>query len=739
MNFISDLSGFADATRRESQRQLFRAVKTTQEWVENNYYHIRIEQQTADLIQINGFWLDYATRAENAPFLSTHLTEASHSFAEMLLALAVLDLPFAADAAEPVYDGASMTLVPKHSVIVFHQQIREGETTAAVPLLLGQNFFAADDRYRHENNRQYDKFVTEEFQSDRIYGCQVVVTNPTSTPREIDVLLSIPLGAMPVASGFRTRAIHLALDGYATQTQDYFFYFPKPGDFPIYPAHAAQDGALLAFAQPFRFHVVETLTKIDTTSWDYVSQYGSEDEVIAFLKANNVDRLNLDLIAFRMKDAAFFGRAIPLLRARHVFAPTLWSYGVLHNDAPTIHEYLPHTPLADRCGVVFHSPLLDVEPVPRAAYQHKEYWPLVNARAHRVGGRPRILNRQFLEQYTAYLTTLAYRPQLDDEANLTLAMYLLLQDRVDEALTTFAKVDPAKVAERVPYDYLKAYLAFSQSDSKAARQIAQPYRDYPVPRWRNLFADVLAQCDEIEGETAAVIDPDNRAQTQTALAATQPSFDFAVEDGEIRLDYQNLKSVEVNFYRMDLELLFSRTPFLMDVSDQFSIVRPNATQTVELAAGKTARTIPIPAEFASVNTMVEVVGVGQRKAKPFYPHDLTVQVIEAYGQVQVVQTKTRKPLPAVYVKVYARQAGGAVAFFKDGYTDLRGRFDYASTSNSDVANVERFAILVLSDEAGAAVREAPPADPVGEHAVRSERAGNDTPLARFVAGAVGTY
>jgi hypothetical protein len=345
--------------------------------------------------------------------------------------------------------------------------------------------------------------------------------------------------------------------------------------------------------------------------------------------------------------------------------------------------------------------------VPRATYQHKEYWPLINARSHRVGGRPRILNQQFLTQYTAYLTMLAYRPGLDDEENLTLAMYLLLQDRVDEALAAFGKIDPARVAERMPYDYVKAYLAFSQADAAAARVIAQTYRDYPVPRWRNLFADILSQCDEIEGAVAKVTDPDSRAQAQAALAATQPSFEFVVEGGEIRLEYQNLTSVEVNFYRMDLELLFSRTPFLMDVAEQFSIIRPNASQRIDLVPGETTKTLPIPPEFASANTMIEVVGIGQRKLKPYYPHALSVQVIDAYGQLQVVRTETRQPLPAVYVKVYARRANGQV-FFKDGYTDLRGRFDYASVSTGDVKDVQRFAILVLSDEAGAAVREAGP-------------------------------
>ena len=30
------------------------------EWVESNYYHLPLEQQTAALITANAFWLDYA-------------------------------------------------------------------------------------------------------------------------------------------------------------------------------------------------------------------------------------------------------------------------------------------------------------------------------------------------------------------------------------------------------------------------------------------------------------------------------------------------------------------------------------------------------------------------------------------------------------------------------------------------------------------------------------------------------
>ena len=62
----------------------------------------------------------------------------------------------------------------------------------------------------------------------------------------------------------------------------------------------------------------------------------------------------------------------------------------------------------------------------------------------------------------------------------------------------------------------------------------------------------------------------------------------------------------------------------------------------------------------------------------------------------------------VYVKVYARR-GGVVSFYKDGYTDLRGAFDYATVSvGPGLEGVERFAILIMSEDHGALIREVGP-------------------------------
>ena len=65
-------------------------------------------------------------------------------------------------------------------------------------------------------------------------------------------------------------------------------------------------------------------------------------------------------------------------------------------------------------------------------------------------------------------------------------------------------------------------------------------------------------------------------------------------------------------------------------------------------------------------------------------------------------------MPSTYVKGYARMNAGRVKFYKDGYTDFRGKFDYVSLNPGQLDDVDRFAVLVLNDEAGAMIREAKP-------------------------------
>ncbi len=93
---------------------------------------------------------------------------------------------------------------------------------------------------------------------------------------------------------------------------------------------------------------------------------------------------------------------------------------------------------------------------------------------------------------------------------------------------------------------------------------------------------------------------------------------------------------------------------------------------------------------------------------PYYATAMTVNVTENYGQLRVTDTAGAKPLSKVYVKVYAKLADGSVKFHKDGYTDLRGRFDYVSVNTPERQAIERFSVLVLSEDRGALIREVAP-------------------------------
>lgn len=704
---MQEASKLADLEAITQLRAFFRRLDPPREWVESNYYHLPIEQQAGDLVPVNAFWRDYAAGGPDG-FLSGHLAEVGTGTSEMILALAVLDLPFEAAEHELRYEKGGMTIRPANDLILYHRQVQAAKPAEGpTPLLLSQNFIARNDPFRFEGNERFDKFITGKYEKGRVYGAQIVLTNPTSTRRRIDVLLQIPAGAIPVLKGQPTASRFVTLEPFSSRPLEYFFYFPFAGTFEHYPVRAAQSEQVVAAAAPVRFEVVDRVTDLDTGSWEHISQFAGEAETLAYLREHNIDRLDLGLIAWRVRDRAFFGQALDLLRGRHVYHETLWSYGLLHNDPVAIREYLTGTPYAGACGPLVESQLLTLDAIERRLYEHKEYWPLVNARVFKLGRERKILNREFYEQYEAFMQVLSYRAQKTDEDRMAVCVYLLLQDRVEEAMGFFDAVAPEKVAMKVPYDYLAAYLAFTRERPADARRIASSYREYPVERWRKLFGEVLAQCDEIEGGAAAVADPENRDQRQEQFAATEPRLDLTVEGDRVELQFANLDACEIRFYPMDLELLFSQQPFVQDLGDRFAMIRPLKSETLRLK-GPGPTPVVVPKELAGRNLMIEAVGKGISKLAAYYPNAFDVAVVETYGQLKVTDRKTGRPLPKVYVKVYARGSGGKVSFYKDGYTDLRGRFDYTSLNTGEIDGAERFALLILSESHGAVVREAAP-------------------------------
>lgn len=743
-----DAEAVAAARAQAAKQAYYRRLGPTKEWAENNYYKLPIHSQGSDLVQINAFWRDlaaYLASGSKGPFVSTYIAEAHMNFTEMMLALAVTDLPFEAPKHETKVDGGAFTLTAGGLILAVHKEIKPAtKAPNQTELLVSQNFYRFGDRYRNEGNEKFDKYITTEFLAGMVYGANVVVTNPTSSPQKLELLLQIPRGAMATNGSKPTDSRRVRLEPFTTQSFEYFFYFPAPNAaqedaFPHYPVNVARNEEVVGSAKPFAFRVVKQLSEIDKASWDYISQYGSDAEVFTFLDQNNIERLDVTRVAWRCRqNVDFFRKFVALLQKRHHFDPTIYSYAVMHHDPAPLGEWLRHRDeLLLLCGPWLDSKLVKLDPIERKRFEQLEYSPLVNQRAHRLGAQHRIANNVMLAQYRSLLEILAYKPSLDSMDSMTVTGFLFLQDRVEEALARLQMVNADALPTRIQYDYFRCYAAFYNEKTAEARGIANQYASFPVARWRNLFADVLSQLAEIDGQDAVVSkdkDKPDRERETAELASAQPSFDFKVENRTIHINWRNLGDATLNYYLIDPEFSFSSNPFVSEDAGRFSIIKPTKIAAVALPKGSDAIDVPLPAEFAKANVVVELVAAGQRKAQAYHANSLKLTVSENYGRLEVRDQGNGRAVPKAYVKVYARLKNGTVRYFKDGYTDLRGKFDYASLNSEDTPEpprplpsestqgsldtqmlkpgeldqVDRLAFLVLSDQNGALVKEVSP-------------------------------
>jgi hypothetical protein len=207
----------------------------------------------------------------------------------------------------------------------------------------------------------------------------------------------------------------------------------------------------------------------------------------------------------------------------------------------------------------------------------------------------------------------------------------------------------------------------------------------------------------------ALIDRERRGGQ---AAETEPSVEVSIDGRTVRIAHRNAATAVLNIYAVDPELLFSKTPFVREDLAGMAMVQATRSQTVELSrsaeseGNRGVTTVLLDESLARQTLMVETVAGPARATTLYYGGNLAAYVSEGFGQVQVTDATTGIPVSTAYVKVYARHHDGQIKFFKDGYTDLRGRFDYVSISTGDLATVERFAILVIDPERGATIREA---------------------------------
>lgn len=717
----------------------FRSLDKTREWAESNYFRIRTAEQGSELVAPSAFWAEFLEADASQPFTPKALDLACENLNEALLALAVVDLPFDGEAPEAKIENDTLVLTAKSASIVYLESIDENESSnQAQTVLIGQDIYLES-----QNETQPRRPIRSAMLRGVPYQASVVVTNPTSDHMRVQVLTQLPAGSIPLAGSKTTRSTPLELSPYSTAQVRYTFYFPEAGDFAHYGAQASSEldqigrnasevdpseARSVASAASGQLQVREEPESVDETTWEHVADWGTNAQVLEYLEQNNLLNIDLSRIAFRMKDREFYDAALAILTAAGNFEPRLWAYSVLHGDKEGI-EQLAHNreDLVSQLGWVLDSPVLQLDPAIQLSIEHLDYRPLVVARSHRLGQKHVILNPSLGTQYTRLLDRLSHQSEITPEQRLQVCYYMLLQNRITEALEWFDGTDASRLQMRLQYDYLDAYLDFYRGNYDRAAEIARRYEGFLSPRWNELFSQIRRQVSEREAISARTIlendwdadrkeetDPsqrkltDQRSRQLASQAIQSPAITVSVQADSAEIRYQNLKSVQVSYYVMDIELLFSRRPFVSQGEDKAPVIQPNFTEEIELAGGSGTKILRLPDQLKNSNVLIDVSGGGISRRAVVTNSALNVTVSEPYGQLRVLNLKSRGPVEGAYVKVYARHQDGAERFFKDGYTDLRGQFDYASLSTGDLDSAQRFSILVLDEELGASVHEAAP-------------------------------
>lgn len=795
---------------REKAKQLqsknvYKFTEKTSEWIETGYYN---EQ---DNLTIKQFWIDYlvhhlSRREENTKgFLGKNFVYCISNMTEIFYVLSLIDLPLQSetnwtkesittdtDESNNNTTQISICASPDHGLMVFYRTLVESAASFSSisdnsnnNLMLGQELFLFDESTPIDSE-ECIKINPLSSSLDTLveYGSHLIISNVSGKTLTCQITVQIPTGAVPCKATPYCKSKTISIDAYSTWHEvTGTFYFPSAGSFTIVPVTVSSlsGNKLLGKIEAIDINVTKENNDSDVNnpnfnslpqslaSWPMIANTGSNASVITFLEAyKKLDRVDFNLIGWRMKDQSFARQVFNVLsRQRYFFSAQLWKYGVYHQFDDIIRDLLHFnsSSLLDNVGQAFESPL-----VSRKREDHTQvfdYYPLINARAHPLNQKSHeILNKQFYKQYDNFLTYLSQQTSPPSNTDLViLTLYFILQDRIGDAQATFTRIksDGDNIDCQVQVDYIDAYLKtripvtsqmeLQLQDLNSVKEIASKYKNYGVLKWRKLFAELYEFVCEVEQGDSDIVGDSSQSISRIQ---SKPLLEFEIDQRhqELVVQFANIKRIDIKYYEMNIEAMFSTNPFMNDrmssmlSSTNFTWVKPSLTSQVDLpkravvlnenndeddysmiGVGQvnSIQTSNISFSGGNKNLFVEISSVGTqniiKRCQAYFAHNLYVHIAESFGIVRVLSGKTKRPLAGAYIKVYARmKKNQKVHFWKDGYTGLNGVFDYISVTEGNALmggdeadlktlmddKVDKLSILIMSADEGAVVKEAYP-------------------------------
>ncbi|KAF9436213.1 hypothetical protein BGZ76_004566 [Entomortierella beljakovae] len=784
----------------------FKPAELTKEMSET-YYFGRQDFKASDDDEANVFWLDLAQWDESNSrlFLSQNFIANTGSFTDAMATIALLDVSFRPkDALLSRSDTHNLVISSQSPAIIFHSSTKElTETPVTGSVLVTQQYFEQTEKTRYDeslrsNVRNYIPPGTE-LKPIESYGAHVVIMNATPNPMLVHLEVQIPQGSISIYGSFESGQ-DIQLSAHGTFQYEYGFYFPVEGDFPHYPAHVSNYEDIIAFAAPAILKVrapAPDRKETDTGTWGYILKHGTKNDILAKLESSPLTSLPEDQLLSRLyKDRSFLQQVTSTLRSRQEFNQKIWGVSLMVQDRELVKEYLMNQTTATiDVGDWFTSSIYICKPQSRLSsewdnsFRYLEYFPLINARAHKATRNSEILNDKFKYQYSHFLRYLCQKPDHDIKDLLMLVVYLLAQDRIEDGKKFFKELHlkmstnstlPSEFFQ-LQYDYLWAYLSLCveiQVDSSAKefgidftdiRAVINKYCDYPVERWRKMFKDVRSYVDEILQSCLEIKHSTSDAPDSKALPAAEDDsneddgdeeddnapevpvmVDFKIGNENVMVvRHRGVREITVEYYSIDAETMFSASPLTLceqsenestsgeaiplgnsnrsgsdDSSNSYRLVKPTGTDSHSVkraVANDGILMIPVLAQYQNTNVIISVSTsppAATHTWKAFYSQTILVQCMERTGVIKVISKTDGRPIRGGYVKVYAELKQNSTAiFWKDGYTDLVGRFEYAlvstgvtsdsSTDDGGLGGVKRFAVFVDGGREGCVVRTLP--------------------------------
>ena len=377
-------------------------------------------------------------------------------------------------------------------------------------------------------------------------------------------------------------------------------------------------------------------------------------------------------------------------------------------------------------------------------YIYLEYIPLINARAHLLGQERKLLNEEFNIQYQKFLKQLLMKTTSILDSSLidliSSCYYLLLQDRFDEAndIYKIIKYFHKQEIDRLDsflFDYFIVYMSLYDQDTSDKKQniintisnVLDKYKNVTLIKSKSkLFDEMKELLVDLQSDEISYYSETNVENKEKSYENEQEYLDFEInkEDKSLMIKSQNINEYFINFYVINMEVLFSMNPSVIlskNVNNDnnnkqhsiFSYIQPNTTIDIGIDEKEistlSSKKIAIPSHLENENLFIQILSSTLTISSPHFNHKLIIQKQENYGKLKVL-TKNENNGKLVYVsssyiKVFAL-INNKYEFYKDGYSDIRGSFDYAFISTDQLDKTTKFAIFIGHKTYGSVVIEA---------------------------------